>query len=205
MFNKSSLSRLTSHQTKHYLRTIQSIIAIIILFTACKSHTDYGGDSMVNYPDMEMIWRENVTPYQQDPHTFRLVVQQNKKADTTYPKANQVDWASLKKPFQEASINQVSLDHHYSLDVFIDSASSSSTLLLSAISPKDFTKKMSVSAPNGEHQIKTLYAEANESGFFSSKAYKLLLVRGKTIQIQESSKRPFSSLKTKVTTLTFLN
>lgn len=183
-----------------------SLFLIVVLeMSSCKSKTTYHGDSMINYPDMEMILHDNVEPFEKEPYTFRMVTIENNKKDTTYLHAKEVKWKTIKQPFLDASLYKKELDRQYKIDVITDTLTSTMTMIYTSLNPENLTSNLSIKANLADSKVKSIYAETKDAGFFSSTEYKLLLVNQKTIQIQELSKKPFSSLKQKVTTLTYLN
>jgi len=184
-----------------------SLLLLILLLemSSCKSKITYNGDSMINYPDMGMILQDNLEPYEKAPYTYRLVTVENNKKDTSYLHANEVKWKTIKQPFLDASLYNKELDRQYKIDVITDTITSTLTMIYTSLNPENLTSNLSIKANLADNKVKSIYAETRDAGFFSSTEYKLLLVNQKTIQIQELSKKPFSSLKQKVTTLTFLN
>lgn len=178
---------------------------LLLLLAACKQAPRPDGDSMINYPDMEMILHENLEPYQHEPYTFKLTTVIDGKKDTSFLKASQVDWDEWKRPFLQANLYQKKLDKYYDIDVFTDTVLGKMTLLLSALDPKAITSKMSVMARTSDNKIMSVYAETRDAGFISTREYKLLFVNGKTLQVQETRKYPFMDVKRTVKTLSFLN
>ncbi len=181
------------------------LLFVTLFFFACGNKTVYDGDSMMNYPDMELILHENLEPYQKEPYTFKLMTIENGKKDSVFLKAKDVDWDALKAPFLKANLFQKKLDKHYDINVFTDTVLNKMTLLLTAIDTKDITSKMSITAKTSDNKIMTLYAETRDAGVFTTIEYKLLFVNKKTLQVQEIRKYPFMDVKRKVQTLTFLN
>lgn len=180
-------------------------LLLLLLFAACKPSPKPDGDSMVNYPDMDMILRENLEPYQHEPYTFKLTTVSNGKKDSSFLKASQVDWDEWKRPFLQANLYQKKLDKCYDIDVFTDTVLGKITLMLSALDPKAITSRMSVMARSSDNKIMSVYAETRDAGFIATHEYKLLFVNGKTLQIQETSKYPFMDPMRSVRTLSFLN
>jgi len=184
-------------------------IFLWILFSLCMSACGpakvYDGDSMVNYPDVAMIFDDNLAPYQKAPYTFKLITIEHGQKDSSFLKAKDVDWDALKAPFLKANLYQKKLDKHYDINVFTDTIYNKLTLLLTAIDPNEITSKMSITAKKPENKIMTLYAETRDAGFFTTTEYKLLFVNKRTLQVQETKKYPFMKARTKVQTLTFLN
>ncbi len=187
------------------LNSITLFLLLTLFVSACGTKKVYDGDSLMNYPDVAMIFKENVEPYQTAPYTFKLMTIENGKKDSGFLKAKDVDWDALKAPFLKANLHQRKLDKHYNINVFIDTIYNKMTLLLTAIDPKDITAKMSITAKTSDNKIMTLYAETRDAGFFATTEYKLLFVNKKTLQVQETKKYPFMDTKRKVQTLTFLN
>jgi hypothetical protein len=181
------------------------IILVILLFISCSKEKEYEGDSIKNYPDMEKIFKENLEPFQKRPHTFKLVRIENGKKDSSFLKAADVKWEELKSPFLKANLHKNELDKHYKINVFTDTLYSKMTMLLTAIDKNEITSKMSVTMKAADNSIQTVYAEARDAGIFTTKEYKLLFVDRKTLQVQETTKYPFSDDNLKIQTLTFMN
>ena len=173
--------------------------------SACGPDKVYDFDSLVNYPDVAMIFNDNLAPYQKAPYTFKLMTIEHGRKDSSFLKAKDVDWDDLKAPFLKANLYQKKLDKHYDINVFTDTIYNKLTLLLTAIDPNEITSKMSITAKKPENKIMTLYAETRDAGFFTTTEYKLLFVNKRTLQVQETKKYPFMKARTKVQTLTFLN
>ena len=187
--------------------SIKYVFFVLICFQilSCNKEEKYDGDSMINYPDLEMIFKENLEPYQKAPYTFKLITIENGKKDSSFLKADEVDWKELKAPFLKANLYQKKLDKHYDINVFTDTLYGKMTMLLTSIDPTAITSKMSITAKSGTNKIMTVYAETHDAGFLVSKEYKLLYVVGKTLQVQEDKKYPFMDVKKSIKTLSFLN
>ncbi len=176
-----------------------------IQLVSCNRNTEYQGDSMVNYPDLNLIMHDYVEPYEKEPYTYRLVTIENDKRDTSFLHAKDVNWHDIKQPFLEANLYQKKLDKQYKIDAITDTLTSTLSLIFTSLNHKNLTSKLSIKANLADNNIQSIYAETSDAGFFTSKESKLLFVNKRTIQLQESSKKPFSALKNKITTLTFLN
>lgn len=176
----------------------------LLLLTGC-GKKEYHGDAVTNYPDMSVILTEYLTPYEKSPYTFRKVSVDGDQKDTVYLQAKDVNWKEIEKPFLAANLYDPKLDKQYKIDVMSDTLTSMMTMVYTSLNRTNHTIKLSIKASLYDNKIRSLYAETSEKGFFSSADYKLLLVTGKTIQIQEASKKPFSRLKRKITTWNFLN
>jgi hypothetical protein len=177
----------------------------LCLLCACESKVERTGEAMINYPDITQIWKENVVPYQQGIYMYKQVITANGYTDTSMLKASQVDWKKYETAFFASNIYKKELNRMYELDFFEDAMSGTRTYLFTPLSKKAITKKLSVQVRPTDNALLSFYAETNDVGFFNSTSYKLLLATGKTIQLQERSKRAFSSPVASVTTLTFLN
>ncbi|MBK7764069.1 MAG: hypothetical protein IPI46_12115 [Bacteroidetes bacterium] len=189
---------------KKYIVGLLFLFALI-LNLSCVQKKKFDGDTITNYPDIHMIFRQYLAPYQKEPYTFKLTITENGKKDSTFLKAKEVDWKKFEKPFLQANLFQEKLDGHYVIDVLHDTLHGNMTMLLSSLDPQAITSKMSITATTLQNKILTLYAETHDAGFITSTEYKLLYVVGKTLQVQEISKTPFSGVKHTVSTLSFLN
>lgn len=176
-----------------------------ISILSCGNKKKYNGDSIMNYPDMELLFKQNLEPFQKPPYTFKLISNIDGKKDSSFLKANEVNWDDLKQPFLKANLFQEKLDKHYSIEVFTDTLLNKRTMLLTSLDPKAITSKMSITSKTNDNKILTIYAETRDAGFFMTREYKLLFVNGKTLQVQELKKNPFMKIKKTIKTLTFLN
>ena len=79
------------------------------------------------------------------------------------------------------------------------------TLLYTSINPKNSTQKLSINAENVDNKIKSVYMETKDNGFFFSEEKKVLYVVGRTLQIQSTTKKPFSAASKKIIQYIFLN
>ncbi|MBL7766136.1 MAG: hypothetical protein JNJ58_08595 [Chitinophagaceae bacterium] len=181
------------------------IVFLGMLLHSCKGRKNYDGDSVVNYPDMKMVFEENLKSYEQDPYTYKLIQSDGSEKDTSYLKAKDVKWKDLKKQFLEANLYRKELDKHYKIDIFHDTLYGTLTMLLTALDPDAYTSSFSLKARSSDNKIISVYIEARDAGFFSTTEYKLLFVNGRTLQVQESIKRLFGSRKERLTKLVFLN
>jgi hypothetical protein len=180
-------------------------LACCLVFNHCKPTAEYDGDSVLNYPDVNMILDENLKPYQKEPYTFKIIHIEGERKDSVFQKASDIDWAEWEAPFRKANLFQNKLDKHYDIDVINDTVYGKMTLILTALDPKDITTKMNIQARLSDNEIMSLYAEVRDAGFFTTTEYKLLFVNKQSLQIQEVKKTPFSGVKQHIRTLYFLN
>lgn len=182
-----------------------SSAVIVCLLIACSDKDKYGGDSMINYPDLNLIMKDYLQQYQKSPYTFLRVETRKKKRDSTFLSAEKVDWKEVNTLFEKANLYQKQLDKQYTITVISDTLNPTMTLLYTSINPKNLVTKLSINAENTDNKIQSIYWETRDEGFFNSKEKKVLYVVGKTIQIQEYSKDAFSSGKKKIIQYVFLN
>jgi hypothetical protein len=181
------------------------ILFLVFCLVSCQSKQEYQGDSMVNYPDMGVLLEQNLKPYEKEPYSYRKVVIEGKQRDTTFLKAKDIDWKTIETLFNKASLFDKQYDKQYKINVLEDTIASTLTVMYNSLNPKNPTSTLNIKATQDNSQVLSIYAEVSEEGFFHSESYKLLYVNKRTIQIQEAIKKPFSSLKQKVTTYSFLN
>lgn len=190
---------------KNTLLLILISCALTLNWMACSSKTEYNGAAMINYPDMKVLLDQFLGPYKKEPYSFRKVVREGDKADTVFLKAKDVEWGKIESQFMKASLFDKKYDKQYQIDVLEDTIASSLTVMYNSLNPKNPTSKLNIKSTQDNSQVLSIYAEVSDQGFFISEEYKLLYVNHKTIQLQEAIKKPFSGLKRKVTTYTFLN
>jgi hypothetical protein len=160
---------------------------------------------MVNYPDLNLIVKDYLLEYEKLPNTFLKLHIENGHKDSTYVQATDIDWKEINSCFAKANLYQKKLDKQYLITVMSDTLNPIMTLLYTSINPKNLTQKLSINAENIDNKIKSIYLETKDEGFFFSEEKKILYVVGRTLQIQEFSKKPFASAKKKITQYVFLN
>ncbi|HQW47792.1 MAG: hypothetical protein IPH46_11715 [Bacteroidetes bacterium] len=182
-----------------------AFIFISSTFIACNNSNKYQGDSILNYPDMQLIIKDYLLEYEKLPNTFLKLHIENGKKDSTYVNATQIDWKEINGLFEKANLYQKQLDKQYIITVISDTLNPIMTLLYTSINPKNEVQKLSINAENTDNKIKSIYWESRNDGFFNSEEKKVLYVVGQTLQIQEFSKKPFVSAKKKIIQYVFLN
>lgn len=188
-----------------HVYSLSLVIFMILTIISCSNKNDFEGDSVSNYPDMAMLLKNNLEPYQQSPYTFMLSTRVNGKKDSSILKAEQVDWKAITEPFLKANLYQKELDGHYKIDIMTDTIYGKSTMLLTSLDPKAITSRLSINARLEDNKILSIYAETRDAGVLNTTEHKLLYVNGKSIQDIETIKHPFSDAKVTIRTLTFLN
>ncbi len=175
------------------------------LLISCVNSGDYQGDSMMNYPDMNLIVKDYLSEYEKSPHTFLKLDIRNGKKDSSYVKANDINWKEIHSFFNKANLYQKKLDKQYTITVISDTINPIMTLLYTSINPRNYTQKLSINAENIDNKIKSIYLETKDNGFFFSEERKVLYVVGRTLQIQNTTKKPFSASSKIITQYNFLN
>jgi hypothetical protein len=185
------------------LTTLLFLLATIAI--SCTDSGKYQGDSMMNYPDLNLVVKDYLLEYEKLPNTFlKLEIEKGKK-DSSYVKASDIKWEEIHTYFDRANLYQKELDKQYSITVMSDTLNPIMTLLYTSINPKNFTQKLSINAENIDNKIKSIYMETRDNGFFYSEEKKVLYVVGRTLQIQQTTKKPFSAAKKKIIQYIFLN
>lgn len=185
------------------IRLLLSSILFAFLLSAC-SEKEYQGDAVLNYPDMKLILSDYLKPYEKAPNTFREVQWEGKNRDTAFRSAADMPWKKIEETFLKANLFDSTLDRQYKIDVLTDTINSTMSMVYTSLKSANKAGKLVIKASLYDNKIRSLYTEVREAGFFTSTEYKLLYVPGKTIQIQELNKRPFSDLRRKVSTWSFL-
>ena len=188
----------------HQLRNI-FCIAIIIGTTACTQKRDFGGDRMTNYPDLNLIAKDYLLNYEKNPYTFLKISIEKGKKDSSYVKANDINWKEINELFSEANLYNEKYEKQYSITVISDTLNPLMTLIYTGINPQNLVQKLSIIAENFDSKIRSVYWEINDEGFFNSKQKKVLYVVGKTLQIQQYTKNAFEKEKRKIIQYNFLN
>jgi len=180
-------------------------VSILSIMVACTGKNKYQGDSMVNYPDLTLIQKEYLSPYEKSPNTFLKVEFKNNQKDSSYLKAEQVNWKEINDLFAKANLYQKQLDKQYLITVISDTLSPTMTLLYSSLNPQNYIRKLSINAESTDNKILSIYWETQDEGFYSSEEKKILYVVGKTLQIQQFNKKVLASGKKKIIQYVFLN
>lgn len=192
------------HNLRMILRLLLPALLFSLLLSAC-SEKEYQGDAVLNYPDMQVILNDYLKPYEKAPNTFREVQWEGKTRDTAFRSAADMPWKKIEETFLQANLFDSTLDRQYKIDVLTDTINSNMSMVYTSLNPANAATKLVIKASLYDNKIRSLYAEVRDAGFFASTEYKLLYLPGKTIQIQEMRKRPFSDPRRKVTTWSFLS
>ena len=180
------------------------IVALLITTVACTHKaTYYNGESMANYPEMELIWKENFEHFDRGPETYKLVTIENNKKDTTFVHPDHIDWNDWKGPLVTTNIHKKEFDKQYKIDMFSDTLSNTMTILYSSLNLQNPTNNLSIVSNAMDNSISSVFVNYVDAGFFSSTSYKLLYINGVSIQVQETIKKPFSKLEKRIRTLYF--
>jgi len=180
------------------------IVVLLITSLACKHKaTYYNGESMANYPEMELIWKENFEHFDRGPETYKLVMIENNKKEATFVHPDHIDWNEWKGPLVTTNIHKKEFDKQYKIDMFSDTLSNTMTILYSSLNLQNPTNNLSIVSNAMDNSISSVFVNYVDAGFFSSTSYKLLYVNGVSIQVQETIKKPFSKLKKRIRTLYF--
>lgn len=179
-------------------------ILVLIILHSCGEAKKYNGDSYVNYPDIKMILKENLEPFKTGVQKWKITTNADGKTSSVVKNAEDINWEEWEKPFTQSDFNSQAMDTKYKIDVFNDTLTGMNTILYTALDLSVPTSTLSITNHGMGQHIETLYLENKDAGFFNSHEYKLLYSYGRMIQIQESSKKPFSKLKHKISTLTLM-
>lgn len=187
------------------MKALQFLMFVCCIgWLSCASDkTYYNGENISNYPDLELIWKENIEQFDRGPETYKLITLQKGKRDSCFTHPNQINWNEWKDPFVVANIKKSKFDKHYKIDMFNDTLAGTLTILYTALTTNDPTRSISIVSDNTYHAIQSVFIEYNNPGFFSSTAYKVLFVNNESLQIQETSKKPFSAVVKRIRILYF--
>lgn len=181
-----------------------SVLSIVFILQSCGEPKKYNGDSYVNYPDIRLILKENLEPFKTGVQKWKITTNEDESTSSVVKNAEDIDWDEWEKPFIQSDFNSQAMDTKYKIDVFNDTLTGVNTILYTALDLSVPTSTLSITNHGMDQHIETIYLENKDAGFFNSHEYKLLYSYGKMIQIQEFSKKPFSKLKHKITTLTLM-
>ncbi len=181
------------------------LLASSIFLFSCKSNTSIEGDSVVNYPNLENIYNEQLARYETDTVLVYKIVQLGTTKDSTYTTTNKLQWEPIKQYFVDANFSKVAFDKKYKMDVLTEPYTDVITYLFTPLDKNVYTKTLSIKSNQSTSILSSIYFERNERGFFSKKNIKLLYAVGKTLQIQEYTKKPFQKETRTITTYNFTN
>jgi len=180
------------------------MMLVLITNVACKNKAAYyNGESMANYPDLELIWKENFELFDRGPETYKLITIENNKKDTAFVHPDNIDWNEWKGPLLTTNIHKKEFDKQYKIDMFNDTLSNTMTILYTSLNVQNATNSVSIVSNSIDNSISSVFVNYVDAGFFSSTSYKLLYVNGVSIQVQETIKKPLSKLKKRIRTLYF--
>lgn len=167
------------------------IFGCIALNFSC-AKKQYDGEGYKNYPDMNMILAESITPMKDDLLTYKLVTTSPTSSDTSYIPSSKVDWKYFEQAFLKQNMHDPKFDRKFKMSLVTDTDLHIMTYQYTPLDPSMELKRVNImSSETEDHAIKSIYIETMDDGFFSSYGQKLLLVPGKSLQIQEASKKPF--------------
>ncbi|MEZ5046130.1 MAG: hypothetical protein R2831_03980 [Chitinophagaceae bacterium] len=179
-------------------------LVLFLIFLSCKQSKTYEGESYINYPDFNMLYNDYIAPYEKSAVKILRITTENGHSDSLLQRSEEVDWNHIKSFLNTASINNESHTNKYSIDLINDTLYQNTTVVFSALAPNELTKKVSISAQEHAKNVKTIYIEYEDNGFFSSTKKKFLYKNGQFLQLVEMSKKPFSKAKEKITLWKFV-
>lgn len=182
-------------------RHLWPIVLLTLALLSCGKKTVYNGDSMNNYPDIQLILNDYLD--EDEPFVYTKIHMIDDKKDTSFVKGPSMPWKEIKETFLATNIYDSCFDQKYIIDVLQDTSTRAFTLHFKALSPELFTQIISINSNSDDRKIRSVYIETADPGLFSSTYQRLLFIPGKTIQIQERKKKLFSKEKTNVTTYKF--
>jgi hypothetical protein len=186
------------------IKSCTQFVAIVILcftLTACGNKKKYNGDSRVNYPDIKLVLDDYLDT--EAPLMYNKYVNDNGSKDSSKVPDNEMPWKDIYATFEQANIQEKELDKKYIIDITNDTTTQAMTLHYTALDPNLFTQKISIISNNMDRDLRSLYIETTDPGWFSSTNQRLLFIPDRSIQIQERTKRLFSEEKIVITTYKF--
>ncbi len=168
------------------------LLFILTFFYACKTKPIQEGDSMMNYPDMELIYKDYFIPIQNSNNQFLKIEYKENKKDSSVLNANNMDWNYMHSLFTEANLYDKKFDKTYSISIIQDTLDPLMTLIYTSLDKNNLVQKLNIKATVSDNKINSIYWETLKHGFMSKEEKKILYVVDKTIQIQEYNKKPLS-------------
>lgn len=168
-------------------------ILFLLLLHGCQSEEKkFAGESYVNYPDVRMLLRDNLEPYESSALKFQLAETENGKKSTSTLSAAEMPWKEIKNLFLQSDINSEKFDGKFSIHVSEDS-NSFTTLNYSCLDPQCPVRMFTLQATRQTGHLYSMYIDYKDIGFITQIEYKILYINGKLLQIQEWTKKPFRS------------
>lgn len=170
------------------LKATLRVCTFLLLLQACKNKPiEYFGESMLNYPDMKVIWHDYIEHLQKEQHSILKIEIKNNKRDSAYIQCKDIQWTEIKEIFDKANLYNKNYDKQYDIEVLSDTASPMLKLIYTSLNPQNFTQLLSIQAETFDNKIKSLYFETEDKHWWKSIKQKVLFVNNKTIQIQHIS------------------
>jgi hypothetical protein len=189
---------------KNSWHVVVGCLGLLFFFTCSSCNMKkLSGEGYKNYPDMRVIVRDYLQPFKTFPKSFTLVTTTGTSKDTQLIPAAKVDWAYWESVLLKTNIYSKAYDHKYKIEAINDDMLATVNYFYTPSDMTCKTKKINAIIDAFDEQVKSLYIEYENPGFISSESYKVLFVYGKSLQIQERSKRPFQKTKERVQLLIF--
>lgn len=161
------------------------ILLISVGVFSC-AEKQYGGENIINYPDLENVFYKYVDSLA--PINYMHVHQVGQKKDSSDMPYGDLPWAALKQLIDDANLQKEKLNFKYSVSVLSDSATNSRTLFYQALDPESPTRSLTITSGLNDDQVQNLYLDYDEKSMFSTRHIRLLLIPKKLIQIQKRKK-----------------
>ena len=135
----------------------------LVGFAACKqkkvSENPAENEEVPRYFSIKQFIEDQFDLKKGQPYTFRKVVAENGRSDTTMEPYDKVDWKYVFATFAASDISQPETFGKYDFTNVDDNTLESSMLIYTAKNPKEFTQKMNVGYDNLNGKIGSIYIE----------------------------------------------
>lgn len=186
-------------------QTLWLVVLTALLFIAACKHKTPHGVGYRNYPDMNMIVRDNLSPFKTFPKDFLLITGFGAQKDSQRMAAKKIDWSYFESALLKTNIYGKEFDHYYTITPVSEEMSTTITYVYESTDKTLPTKKIQVVLDAFDNKVQSIYIDYSNPGFFSSESYRILFVYGKFIQVQERSKRAFQKIKESVKQINFMD
>jgi len=165
------------------MKNIVLLYALLFMVSCAqkKEKKDSSNTSDAGYFSIVQFAQDQFANFGGQPYTLRKIVTLNGKTDSTFVKANEMDWANVLKPFLESDISNKKYLDQYNFSLFEDSATDTRSFYYEAKEKKLFTRTLQITSDALNNKITAIYIETEKNG----KVQKLFYRPLKIIQIQE--------------------
>ena len=158
------------------------LLSCTVMIFSCKEK-QYGGEDMINYPDMETILTQEVDMIA--PYNYLHVQQVGDKIDSMDMPASKMPWEELKGIFKKGNLHKEALNFKYAISIMQDTMANTRTLYYEALAPDVPTRSISIVSNASNDQIQNIYLTMTDKNPSDTR---VLLIPNQLIQIQKRAK-----------------